>query len=203
MRLRVLMASVLLLPSVAIAQRGGGGGGGGGGGRGGATGAGGVSVPRFMSTKDLQEFNAASAILDDRKKLKLTDEQVKMFEALHAKIAERNADLFTRYDSVKREYKVPQPSAGGTPTESDRQKLAASMQQIRVMMSATDQLAKRRSADVKESLDLLDESQRARGTKVLDDQTKDMTKKLPKMPGRGGGGGDDAAPSGRRGGGVR
>jgi hypothetical protein len=144
-------------------------------------------IPKFATTNELQAFNAAEAVLKDAGKLKLTDDQVTQLTALRGTLYERNADLIARYDSVRRNFKIPKeleyPSQGsGTmPTQQEMQALG---EQMRFMVNITDQLLLRRPEQVAQCLALVDDSQRSRATKVLEEQTDDLKKATPRMPER-------------------
>jgi hypothetical protein len=143
------------------------------------------AIPKFATTNELQSFNAADALLKESKKLKLTEEQTTALTALRATLYERNADLMVRYDSVRRVYKVPKelenPAQAGGAMPS-QEELAALGVQMRFMVSIAEQLMERRPEQVTQCLALVDESQRDRARKVLEDQTDDMKKAVPQRP---------------------
>jgi hypothetical protein len=142
-------------------------------------------IPKFATTNELQSLNAAEALLKDAEKLKLTEAQVSQLSALRGTLYERNADLIARYDSVRRNFKVPKElenassSGGALPSQEELQALGV---QMRFMVNITDQLIQRRPEQVAECLALVDDSQRGRATKVLNDQTDDLKKATPRMP---------------------
>lgn len=201
MRVRVsLFAIVLLLPSIALAQRGGMGGMGGmgggrrGGGMGGERGARGAEPPKFPEAKDLQNFNPASLIIDKKKKLSLADSQVAALKGLETKIYERNAALLVRYDSLRSAYRPPSRDAGrDAPAPSADSTRMVAMTQMRGMRTLLDSLAERRRVDVHETLDLIaDEKTKKKAAEFVDDQDKKFNELIPQLPAGGGG-------SGRRG----
>src|ERR1039457_2079215 len=153
MRVRVSsLAFVLLVPSIALAQRGGGmggmGGGRRGGGRGGEGGAREAEPPKFPEAKDLQKFNPASLLIDKKKKLSLADSQVAALKALESKIYERNAALLVQYDSLRSAYRPPARDANATPSPGADSARTASLTQMRFMRSLLDSLSERRRLDV-------------------------------------------------------
>ncbi|MBL0170495.1 MAG: hypothetical protein IPP90_07125 [Gemmatimonadaceae bacterium] len=231
MNFRILVLVVALAP-IAVTAQGGMGGGMGGRPRGGPPGgmAGGrtSTAPKFPTAKELEPFNAALALLDERKKLKLTDTQIEQLTLLKARLYERNADLLARYDSVRRDFKPPKlpqdmsgppggmgggmggppgggppgggPPGGGAPgggAMPSEKEMALMSEQMRVMTEIGDALLQRRPADVADGLALVDDGQRERATKILDEQSKDLRKTLPKMPTRDGGGRERTDPRGR------
>ena len=56
------------------------------------------------------------------------------------------------------------------------------MEQMRVMTDVGQALIERRPQDAEDGLLILDESQRERGRKILDEQTKDLKKRIPFVP---------------------
>lgn len=199
MRLTHALIIAALLPAPLLAQGGYGGMGGMGGRRGGGMGdqrMGGqrAMLPRFATAKELERFNAAEALLNDRKKLKLTDPQVEQLTTLRATLFEKNADLLVRYDSVRRNFNPPKaltdnsgPSdASAMPSQEEMAKLR---EQMMAMAAVGDQLLRRRADNMEVCLALVDDTQKDRARRVLDDQTDDMKKVLPQLPSRDGRGG--------------
>lgn len=143
------------------------------------------ALPKFATTKELETFNPADALLRDAQKLKLTESQSEQITALRATLYERNADLMVRYDSVRRVYRVPKSlespgqSDGTLPSQAE---LSALGVQMRFMVSIAEQLMARRPDQVALCLALVDESQRDRARKVIADQTDDLKKAVPQRP---------------------
>lgn len=211
MRVRVSFPLVVLalLPSMALAQFGGGGGGGMGGGMGGRGGPGGMggmggpsgrrggemggppgganrAPPKFPEAKDLQNYNPATLLIDKRKKLSLSDSQVAAFKTLESKIYERNAPLLVRYDSARREFRPPTDAPRDTTAASNGAR-AAAMDQLRLMRSLLDSLQDRRRTDVHDALDMLsDDKTKLQAAKFIDEQDKDFDKQMPQMGPAGG-----------------
>ena len=191
MRLRFAVLIASLIPAALLAQGGMGGMGGMGGRRGGGMGQmgprSGGGLPKFATAKELERYNAADALLNDQKKLKLTEPQIAALTALRATLFEKNADLLVRYDSVRRNYKPPaaltdtrgpaDPASMPSQTE-----MVALRDQMLLMMSLGDQLMERRPDQVASCLALVDDSQKDRATKVLEDQTSDLRKQIPERP---------------------
>ena len=196
-----LIALTIVVATSALAQRGGGGGGGGGmggmgrgGGMGGGRrGGGGMSRDeeiKFPSASDLQKFNPAALMVDKRKKVSLDDAQVTALTAIRTKIFERNSGVLARYDSVRKDYKPPKPqdqNRTGSTTETDSARVA-SLNQMRTLSGLIDSLSARRTTDVKEVLGFLtEEKQHRAAVDLLNEQDRDFTDKLPRIPqGRGG-----------------
>lgn len=193
------LALTLILAGSAGAQRGGGGmggmgrGGGGGGMGGGRRGGGGMNRDeevKFPSASDLQKFNPAALMVDKRKKVSLDDGQVTALTAIRARIYERNSGVLARYDSIRKDYRPAKPqdqSRTGSTPETDSARVA-SLNQMRTLSGLLDSLSARRTADVKEVLDFLtEEKQHRAAVDLLNEQDRDFSDKLPRLPlGRGG-----------------
>ena len=197
------LALSLIMTHSAGAQRGMGGIGGMGGGRGGMgggrRGGGGAAardeVVKFPSAGDLQKFNPAALVVDKRRKIALDDAQLTALTAIRGRIYERNAPILDRYDSIRKDFKPPKAQdrdrTGSTPeTDSVR---VASLNQMRTLHELLDTLSARRTTDVREVLDhITDEKQHKAAVELLNDQDRDFSDKLPRVPegreGRRGGG---------------
>ena len=184
MRWRAWIAAALLLPAIAAAQgRGGMGGGRGGRGSMGAS----RSAPSFPSAKDLEKLNPAALLVDKHKKLSLADSQVAALRTVERNIFERNADLLSRYDSVRRDYKPPSAEAR---TAADDKAQSVSMTQMRAMQDILEQLIERRRVDVGEALGVVPEARRKQAGELLDKQDQEFLESIPSsraVPGGGGG----------------
>ena len=184
-------AVLLLLPSLALAQRGMGGMGGGGrrGGMGRDNGSRGADAPKFPEAKDLQNFNPASLLIDKKKKLSLADSQVASLKTVEGKIYERNAALLVQYDSVKQMYRPLDRDANTATGPAADSVRARAMTQMRFMRSLLDSLQDRRRADVQQALDqIADEKQKKKAAEYIDDQDKKFNDLMPQVPGGGGSG---------------
>ncbi|MBC7841471.1 MAG: hypothetical protein H7099_04135 [Gemmatimonadaceae bacterium] len=191
MRLKIVILCAALVPAVLVAQGGMGGMGGMGGRRGGGMGQmgprGGGGLPKFATAKELERFNAADALLLDQKKLKLTEAQVTALTSLRATLYEKNAELLVRYDSVRRNYKPPAAltDTRGPADEASmpsQTEMVALRDQMLLMMSLGEQLMERRPEQVASCLALVDDAQKDRATKVLEDQTDELRKQIPERP---------------------
>ena len=148
-------------------------------------------MPKFATAKELEKFNAADAVLQDQRKLRLTEVQVAQLTSLRATLFEKNADILARYDSVRRNFKPPASltDARGPADEASLPSQAEMVQlrdQMLLMMSLGEQLVDRRPEQIAACLALVDDSQRERATKVLDDQTGELRKQIPERPTRDG-----------------
>ncbi len=138
MRLRVI--AVLLatcIPAVAFAQKGKSGGGAAGGDM--STNSGGPA-PKPPTAHELTDMNPAALLLDKKKKLSLADSQVAQLKVIQKKINERNAQLMSQYDSVRRlAVPPPAPSRMGLGSVSDADKANAAMASSPAVMEQRQQ----------------------------------------------------------------
>ena len=106
----LLVASLLVLPSLAVAQRGGGGGGG----RSRATEhdkmfSDDKDAPKgpTLRTRDLEDFSPIRMLIDKRKDLKQSDAQVDGLKKAEEPLKQNNEPLMKALDSLVREMKPP------------------------------------------------------------------------------------------------
>lgn len=191
MRLSSVVALIAILPTSLVAQGYGGGLGGGLGGRGNRPDyslgqqSNRNQIPKFATAKELERFNAADALLNEQRKLKLTDEQVTQLTALRATLFEKNADVLVRYDALRRDFVIPKalennpPSSAVPPT---REELAALGQRMRAMIDVFEELKARRPQQDSLVLAVVEASQKERASKALRDQMDDLRKQVPEKP---------------------
>jgi hypothetical protein len=193
---------ILVAIDVASAQRRGGVGGMGRGGMGGRrTGGEGVSADAVIpEAGEFRKLNPAGLIVDNRKKVGLTDAQASALVAMRDRSKEGNEPLLVHYDSVRKEVRTFVSSRrgrrAGQQGEADSTQ-ATGMQAMRTMRFLLDSLGAHREADVRAVLDYLtDEKQHKAAAQLLNDQDLAFQEKLPRMSGRGRrGGGADGPPS--------
>jgi hypothetical protein len=170
-------------------------------------------APEFVKAKDLEKLNVAETLLDEAKKLHLTDAEKAQLTTLRTTLAARNADLIARYDSIRKDFKPPKMGGGGMRggfggfgggmgggREDDREVAArdSAMLQMRTMTDLTEELLNRREQDATEALALIHEEARPDGRAKIEEQARNIREKLPRDRGgmdRGRGrGGDRTAP---------
>lgn len=199
-RLRVALHACLLVPSLALAQRGGGGGA-----TGSSRGTGktadwnsvgakaGPSGPT-ISPKDFQEKSIFQLYFDKKKDLKLSDAQVAAFTDADAKLKDANADRFKLLDSLKQDAK---PRTSGDPSAEEMARLAIAKDVlqgvIRDIRASYDDAAKASVAG-------MDEPQQKRALELMEKYTEEMQNMLREKAGaRGGPSGPEGGRRGRRG----
>jgi hypothetical protein len=167
---------IVALPSLALAQ---------GGGRGGRGGDGKADkyaptndLPKYPAAAELQKYNPVVYLVDQRKKLSLSDSQVAALRPLQGHIYERNADLLARYDSVQRIYK-PENANDASSLKADSVR-TRSIQQTLLMNNVLDSLMARRQNDDLDALALIaDDKQKKKAADLLDKQDADFAKLMP------------------------
>ena len=144
-----------------------------------------AGLPKFATAKELERYNAADALLNERRKLKLNDEQVTQLTSLRAMLFERNADLLVRYDSVRRNFKVPKALEANAPSSSEPpspQEMQVLREQMLAMMGIADSLMARRPEQVATVLAVVADAQKREAEKQLKDQSEELRKQVPERP---------------------
>ncbi|MGH7655637.1 MAG: hypothetical protein ACREN6_13335 [Gemmatimonadaceae bacterium] len=143
-------------------------------------------LPKYPGAVELQKFNPVALLIDQRKKMSLTDAQVTALRPLQAKIYERNGDLVARYDSVQRIYN-PLNANDASSLRGDSTRTRA-LQQTIIMNAVFDTLMTRRETDDGDALGLItDEKQKKKAAEILDKQDESFAKLLPSSARRSGG----------------
>ena len=177
-RLQLLML-LLAMPALAIAQRGGGRGGGGGG----------SDPPRNLSTKDLEQFDPAKFLFDNRKDLKLDAGQVATFDTVQRRVRAELGQLAARFDTLQQRYNAVRdtiafaPGGGGgrgargSAPEYDPQRdrmLAARQKEVAALLDV-QRFNDSVSAGI---LQILTDSQRVKAAPLLAKRNADLVKLL-------------------------
>ena len=135
-------------------------------------------LPKFPPAAEIQKFNPVVYLIDQRKKMSLSDSVVNALHPLQTKIYVRNADLLARYDSVQRIYK-PENANDASTLKADSVRTRA-VQQTIIMNNVLDSLMARRQQDDLDALALIpDEKQKQKAAELLDKQDADFAKLFP------------------------
>jgi hypothetical protein len=135
-------------------------------------------LPKYPAAAEIQKYNPVVYLIDQRKKLSLSDSQVNVLHPLQTKIYVRNADLLARYDSVQRIYK-PENANDASTLKADSTRTRA-VQQTIIMNNVLDSLMERRQQDDLDALALLtDDKQKQKAADLLDKQDADFAKLFP------------------------
>jgi hypothetical protein len=142
-------------------------------------------LPKYPTAAELQKYNPVVLLIDQRKKMPLSDTVVATLHPLQTAIYVRNADLLGRYDSVQRIYN-PLNANDATSLKADSARVRA-VQQTIVMNAVLDSLMTRRQNDDLDALALIpDEKQKKKAAELLDKQDADFAKVFPAGAPKGG-----------------
>lgn len=166
---RRVLAALVLIPTIVSAQRGGGGGGGGR--------TRGDPKPDFdaisgkkggiqLSNRDVEDMSPIKLLIDKRKDLKLSDDQVKGLKDAEAKLKEKNDPSFHALDSLRRAAQPPLHDA----TDDDKSRM---MEARRMAGAVVSTIRGNYDSALTEALPTLDETQRGRAKELLEKQRSD------------------------------
>ncbi len=135
-------------------------------------------LPKYPAAAELQKYNPVVLLIDQRKKMPLSDSVVAALHPLQTEIYVRNADLLARYDSVQRIYNpLNANDASSLKADSARTR---SVQQTIIMNAVLDSLMSRRQNDDLDALALItDDKQKKKAAELLDKQDADFAKLFP------------------------
>ena len=188
---RVGVLVLALMPATVFAQRGGGGRGGGrmGGGDEGSHG-GGSSMLR-LSNGDVEEMSPIKRLIDKRKDLNLTGDQVKQFKDLESEMKQRNEHLFKQLDSLRKEMTV----SGGF-TDEQRAKIANGRDAVTEVVG---NIRLSYNETLKRAVERLDDTQKQKAEELVQQLNGEADKTLQEKLNGGRGGRDENGGGGRRG----
>jgi hypothetical protein len=159
MKTRSLLIALVLVPSLAAAQRRSGGFG--------KTegpnydGPGGNNAGLQLSNGDVENMSPIKLLIDKRKDLKLADDKVKQIKDLESKLKETVQPSFKALDSLRREMR------GSGRGDEDRSRMMSARNQV---MTVITDIRSSYEASLKEALPLLDEEQQKKASELLDKQ---------------------------------
>jgi hypothetical protein len=134
-----------------------------------------------LSNGDVEKISPLRLLVDKRKDLKLTDDQLTRIKDLEGQLKERNQPSFKSLDSLRKESKASSP-----PSEDDRNRVLSAR---RGVMSVVADIRAQYEASLKEAMSLLDESQQKTATDLVQKQSQEAEEMLrEKLGGRGGSG---------------
>jgi hypothetical protein len=176
----------MVVPALASAQRGGGsssGGGGFGGGKKGADpnwndikgGSGGID----LSNKDVENTSPVKLLIDKRKDLKLSDDQLGKIKDIESKTKDKVSPLYRALDSLRKETKIPP----GKETDDDRARAQAAKREVNGVVK---EIRDSYDAAFKEALPLLDDGQQKTANELADKQKEEAQNMLREKLGMGG-----------------
>jgi hypothetical protein len=176
---KVALLSLVLLPTIGLAQRGGGGGSRQ---RGDAKtdwnsveSRGGIK----LSNKDVENISPIKLLIDKKKDLKLSDEQVNKLKELEGKLKETNEPSFRALDSLRHAVQL----RTGDTTDIGRDRMTSARQAVGAVVST---IRGNYESSVKDAMPILDETQRKTATELLGKQNQEAEDMLrEKLGGRG------------------
>ncbi len=180
---RLLLVTLLLAPSIALAQRGGGS-------RAGAR-TPNNDFPALPSgpqlrTRDLEDMSPIKLLVDKHKDLKLTDAQITALKASEPALKTKNEPLFKIVDSLVGRMR---PSLNSSDEERTR------IREARMgVMSTIGDIRANYDAAAKDALATLDPEQQTKANELLARQREDSQKMLAEKMGGGRRGGDGDRP---------
>lgn len=165
---KVALLSLVLVPSVALAQRGGG-----------------VRSPRGvpdadwnavtnankgvkLSKGDLENVSPIKLLLDKKKDLKLSDDQVNKLKELEGKLKETNEPSFKALDSLKRLAQPPLHS--GEPKDDERDRMMTARRSLGAVVGT---IRGNYEASAKDAMAILDETQQKTAGDLLTKQKEE------------------------------
>jgi hypothetical protein len=188
-RIVLLLLAVALISDTAAAQRGGGGmggrrGGGMGGGRQGRDGGRGADMA-LPDAGDFRKLNPAGLMVDNRRKLALTDSQFAALALMRDRSRDGSAPILAHYDSVRKEVRELLSARRNRRAQEDPDSTQGEgMQSLRTLRFLLDTLSTRRAADVREVLEYIKEEKQHRiAAELLNDQDLTFQEKLPRLGG--------------------
>jgi hypothetical protein len=135
-------------------------------------------MAKYPAAAELQKYNPVVVLIDQRKKLSLSDSLVAVLRELRGRIYERNGDLLGSYDSVQKLYKPENANDASSPA-ADSARVRA-LGQTQFMNAILDSLMQRRQADDLDALALIpDAKEKKDAAEMLDKQDADFAKLMP------------------------
>ena len=171
-----ILVTLVLIPAVAYAQRGDGGSTGSSRVRGEPTAnwkavlganSGGIK----LSSKDIENISPVKLLVDKRKDLQLSDDEVNQLKDLQTRLTAQNQDSFKALDSLRRESQPP----AREPNDDDRARMGSAR---RAFAATVQTIRDSYNASVNDALTILNEAQRKTAGELLDKQRKDVDSML-------------------------
>jgi hypothetical protein len=169
MPVRHLAIALILLPTIVSAQRGGGGGG--------SSRTRGDPKADFnaiagdkggikLSNRDVEDMSPVKLLIDKRKDLKLSDDQVKSLKDIESKLKEKNDPSFRALDSLRRAAQPPLHDAG----DEDKSRM---MTARRTFAAVVATIRGNYETSLGEAQPLLDDTQKSRANEMVEKQKQE------------------------------
>ena len=135
-----------------------------------------------ISAKDIDGMSPLKALMDKKKDLKLTDDQLGKLKSIDMALKEKNTPLGKMVDSLRKSAKP----AGANASAEDQARAVIARESL---MAVLKDVNANNEASAKEAMPVLDESQQKMAADVLQKQADDNMEMLrSKLGGRGPGG---------------
>lgn len=132
-----------------------------------------------VKQSDLEQFSAVKLIMDKRKDLKISDDQLKLIKDLGQKEEATNESLYKQVDSLR----MAMRKRAGEDTLLERARTTLARQEL---MTVVRQIRSNYDSTFSSCLPLLDESQRKAATELVEKEREDAEEDLrKKLGGRG------------------
>jgi hypothetical protein len=133
----------------------------------------GNAADRFqVKVKDLQNQSPIKLLIDKRKDLRLSDDQLAQIKELETKLKDKNAPLFHAVDSLNGAVRTA-ASNRGTASDDSRSTLRSLMQEL---MDTVEDIRDNYAASLATALPLLDDDQRKKADELLAKQAEEIEK---------------------------
>ena len=177
---RLLLATLILVPSIAVAQRGG------------RTQADkktelfdkkdDAAVPKgpTLRVRDIEDQSPLKLLIDKRKDLKLADTQVAQLKSAEEKLKEKNEPLMKAVDSLLHDMRFASASPSDQAREKARNARAGLMETLQSVNANYD-------ASAKDALATLDAEQQAKANEMIEKQRREGEKTIRERLSSGGG----------------
>ena len=177
----LVVAALLVLPTVVSAQRGRGFGRDEGAQYSGVGSAGGLQ----LSNGDVEDMSPIKLLIDKRKDLKLADDKVKQLKDIEGKMKEKLEPSLKTLDTLRRDMRPP--AGGGRSTDQDRSRSMMARGRVSTVVLEIRTIY---DAAYQEALPLFDETQQKAANELVEKQKAETEEKLrEKIGGRGNRGG--------------
>jgi hypothetical protein len=166
---RCFAVALILLPTIASAQRGGGGGGGSrtrGDPKADFNAIAGDKGSIKLSNRDVEDMSPVKLLIDKRKDLKLSDDQVKSLKEIESKLKEKNDPSFRALDSLRRAAQPPLHEA----SDDERSRM---MTARRTFAAVVATIRGNYETSLGEAQSALDDAQKARANELVEKQKQE------------------------------
>ncbi len=140
-----------------------------------------------LSNRDIENISPIKLLIDKKKDLKLSDEQVNKLKDLEGKLRETNDLSFKALDSLRRAAQPPMrandPNNPTSQGDEDRDRMMSARRGFTAVVAT---IRENYDASAKDALAILDETQQKTATDLLEKQKKDAEEMIrDRMGGRG------------------